>query len=397
MRGTSRREPVVVTGLGLITALGSGVEVVWRRLLQGDDVTGPLSRFPGDGYRVRRACQVPDAAPATGERDLKLEITCRAAEEAALQAGILPLHDPARVGVMVGTLGPSLNLYEERVGGGGEETIDRAMARCLLPGGAARAVASLIGCEGRVGTVLTACSAGSQALVVADRWIASGRADVMLVGGSELITQTQYTHFHNLRALSPDVCRPFDRRRRGLVLGEGAAFLVLEAERHARQRGTRILARVLGAGQSCDAYHMTAPEPTGEGARQAICASLADAGLTPDAVDYVSAHGTGTPLNDRVEARLLRDIFGADVPASSIKSMTGHCMGASSAIESAVCVLALRDRVVPPTIHFEEPDPECPLDCVPNQARSLDVRVAVNVSFAFGGNNCAVVFGAYDG
>jgi 3-oxoacyl-[acyl-carrier-protein] synthase II len=395
MRGNERGEGVVVTGLGLVTAHGSGVAPVWRSLLRGVDPTGPLVRFPADGYRVRSACQVTDTA-AGGAHDAKVEITWRAAHEAAVEAGILPLRDPRRVGVMVGTLGPSLNCYEDRVRAGGDASIDPAMSRRLMPGGAAGAVASALGCEGRVGTVLTACAAGSQALLAAGRWIAAGHADVMLVGGSEIITQTQYTHFHNLRALSPDVCRPFDRHRRGLVLGEGAAFLVLEAEQHARRRGAPLLARLLGGAQSCDAYHMTAPDPAGDGAGRAIRGALADAGVAAGDVDYVSAHGTGTPLNDRVEARVLRDVFGPDVVASSVKSMTGHCMGASSAIESAVCVLTLRDRVVPPTIHFEEPDPECPLDCVPNDARALDVRVAMNVSFAFGGNNCAVVLAAHD-
>jgi 3-oxoacyl-[acyl-carrier-protein] synthase II len=388
-----RGEEVVVTGLGLLTGLGSGVQRVWPRLLAGEDATGPLTRFPADGYRVRRACQVDDAE-AAGDGDLKLAITRRVAHEAAADAGLLPLAEPSRAGVLVGTLGPSLNVYEQRVRAEGEARIDRALACSLLPGAAARAVAEQLGCEGRVATMLTACAAGSQALILASRWIATGRADVMLVGGSEVLTQTQYTHFHNLRALARDFCRPFDRHRRGLVLGEGAAFVVLESGRHARRRGATIRARVLGAGESCDAYHMTAPEPTGSGARRAIDAALADAGLCPDDVGYVSAHGTGTILNDRVEAQVLRQRFGGRVPASSIKAMIGHCMGATSAIESIVCVLALRDQVVPPTIHHETPDPDCPIDCVPNQARAVRLRVALNLAFSFGGNNCAVAFGA---
>jgi 3-oxoacyl-[acyl-carrier-protein] synthase II len=218
----------------------------------------------------------------------------------------------------------------------------------------------------------------------------------MVVGGSDLITQTEYTHFHNLKALAPDVCRPFDRGRRGLVLGEGAGFLVLESERHARRRNAAVLAKILGTGASSDAYHMTAPEPSGAGARRAIDLALQDAGVSADAVDYVSAHGTGTPHNDRVEGRVLRELFGERAPAaSSIKSMIGHCMGAASAIEAVVCVLAMRDGVVPPTIHFTEPDPDCPIDCVPNQARELRPRVAMNDAFGFGGNNCIVLVGAH--
>jgi 3-oxoacyl-[acyl-carrier-protein] synthase II len=386
-------EPVVITGLGLITGLGSGVEEVWARLLAGDEATGRLTRFPADGYRVRLACQVDERAFPEGG-DLKLAITKRAAREAAVDAGILPLAQPSRTGLLMGTFGPSFNVYEDQVRSAGSTHIDRATACSLLPGAAAGAVADLLGCEGRVATLLTACAAGSQALVLASRWISMRLADVMLVGSSEILTQTAYTHFHNLRALSRDVCRPFDRHRRGLVLGEGASFLVLEAERHARRRGARIRARVLGGGETCDAYHMTAPEPTGAGAQLAIDAALAEGGLSPDAVGYVSAHGTGTVLNDRREAQLLRRRFGEGVPASSIKAMVGHCMGATSAMESVVCVLALRDQVVPPTIHYETPDPECPIDCVPNHARELRLRVAMNVAFAFGGNNCAIAFGA---
>jgi 3-oxoacyl-[acyl-carrier-protein] synthase II len=391
-----RSAAVVVTGVGLVTALGADVEATWTRMLAGVDATGDLSRFPADGYRVRRACEVAGPAPPNDDgASLMLEVARHAAFEAAAWAGVLPLPDPSRAGLVFGTLGSAdLGRYEARARAGHGETVDRAMATALMPSDVAAEVAGMLGCEGRVATVLAACASGNHAIAMASRWILSGRADLMLAGGADVISQTQYTHFHNLRALAPDVCRPFDRRRRGLVLGEGAGFLVLEAERHARRRGGRILARVLGAGSSADAFHMTAPEPNGEGARRAIGAALRDAGLSADAVDYVSAHGTGTPLNDRAEARLLRELFDSRVPASSIKSMIGHCMGGASAIEAITCVLALRDQIVPPTIHFEEPDPDCPIDCVPNAARPLRVRVALNNAFAFGGNNSIVVFGA---
>jgi 3-oxoacyl-[acyl-carrier-protein] synthase II len=386
---------VVITGVGLVTALGTSVDTVWPRLLAGQDGTGPVSRFPTEGYRVQRACEVIDLDP-TAVPDLTLDISMRAAKEAAAGADILPLDDPGRAGLMFGTMGSGLNLYEERVRAGGSPKLDRSMAEALLPGQYSSALANTLGCEGRVGSMLTACSAGNQALALGRRWIASGHADVMFVGGGQILTQTQYTHFHNLRALSPDVCRPFDRSRRGLVIGEGAAFLVLESERHAKRRGANILAKVLGAAASSDGHHMTAPDPSGDGAWRAITGALTDAGVGPNAVDYVSAHGTGTPWNERVEAQVVRLIFGRNIPASSIKSMIGHCMGGASAIESVICVLALRDQVVPPTAHFQEPDPECPIDCVPNPARALSVRVTLNISFALGGNNCVVVLGAYD-
>jgi 3-oxoacyl-[acyl-carrier-protein] synthase II len=391
-RGTGA--DVVVTGIGVVTALGAGVDTVWPRLLAGEDGTRELSRFPADAYRVRRACEVAYPGPHTGS-SLMLDITLQAGHEAAAGAGLLPLAEPDRVGIAFGTLGSAdLRRYEQRVRSGGSERIDRATATALLPSEVAGATAAALGCEGRVATVLAACASGNHAIALGRQWIRTGRADVVFAGGADVVSQTQYTHFHNLRALSPDVCRPFDRRRRGLVIGEGAAFLVLEDARHARRRGAQILARVLGVGASSDAYHMTAPEPTGEGARRALHAALADAGVSVESVDYVSAHGTGTLLNDRMEGLLIRELFGPRVPTSSVKSMIGHCMGAASAIEAVVCVLALRDQAVPPTTHFEEPDTECPIDCVPNVARQLAVRVAVNNAFAFGGNNCIVILGA---
>jgi 3-oxoacyl-[acyl-carrier-protein] synthase II len=385
---------VVVTGLGLVTALGAGVETVWRRLLAGEDATGALTRFPAEGYRVRRACQVPDGNGSERVGGLMLDVVLRAAREAVATAGLAPLARPERIGVVLGTLGSAdLAGYERVVRGGGGALADRGSAAALMPSEVTARLAATLGCEGRVVTLLAACASGNHAIAVGRRLIQARHADAMVVGGADVITQTQYTHFHNLKALAPEVCQPFDRRRRGLVLGEGAGFLVLEAEAHARHRGAAILASILGTGASADAYHMTAPEPTGEGARRAIGAALADAGLPSAALDYVSAHGTGTPLNDRVEGRLLLELC-PRTPASSIKSMIGHCMGAASAIEAAVCVLAIRDQVVPPTIHFAEADPDCAIDCVPNTARECRVRVALNNAFAFGGNNCIVVLGS---
>jgi 3-oxoacyl-[acyl-carrier-protein] synthase II len=393
-------ESVVVTGVGAVTALGLDVEETWSRLLSGADGTGPLSRFNGSGYRVRRACEVPTSAAGAGsaaESTLKCDIARRAAREAASSAGAGSAVEPARVGLVFATLASDLSPYEEQVRSGGGREIDRETAHHLMPSGIASDLASDLGCEGWVGTVLTACAAGNHAVAIGRKWILAGRADVMFVGGSDVITQTQYTHFHNVRSLSPNFCQPFDRDRRGLVIGEGAAFLVLESEAYARRRGAPILARVLGAGATCDAYHMTAPEPSGRGPEQAILAALADARLGADDIDYVCAHGTGTPLNDRVEAQTLRRLFGGRLPASSIKSMIGHCMGAASAIGAVASVLALRDQMAPPTIHFAEPDPDCPIDCVPNTARALRLRTVLNNALAFGGNNCALVLGEFDG
>lgn len=393
MQGKGGYRRVVVTGLGLVTALGSGVERVWKDLLAGRDATGDLSRFPAEAYRIRRACEVP----ARARSGILVEtIAAEAAEEALAQSGVDPEAAPERFGLILGTLGSAgLAEYERQARAAGRAGMDAAWARSLMPGTLAARLAVRFGCEGSVATVLAACASGNHAIALARRRIRSGEADTMLAGGADVLTQTQYTHFHNLRSLSPGFCRPFDRHRRGLVIGEGAAFLVLEEERRARARGAELLARVLGAGSSSDAHHMTAPDPTGAGAGRALSEALRDAQLDAGQVQYVSAHGTGTPHNDRMEGALLGRTFGPRLATSSIKSMIGHCMGAASAIEAVVCVLSLRDQCVPPTIHFEEPDPECPVDCVPNCARELPVKVAVNNAFGFGGNNSSVVLGAH--
>ena len=217
----------------------------------------------------------------------------------------------------------------------------------------------------------------------------------MIVGGVDVFAQTEFTYFHNLRSLAAEHCQPFDRNRRGLMIGEGAGMLVLESLERAARRGAPAYAEVMGYGLSADGFHVTSPDPSGAGAIRAMRAALRAAALAPGDIDYVSAHGTGTPANDRAEAVALRAVFGdrADrLPLSSVKSMIGHSMGAASAIESVVCCLALRDGVVPPTINYETPDPDCPVDCVPNTARPLALRAVMNNSFAFGGNNAVVVF-----
>jgi 3-oxoacyl-[acyl-carrier-protein] synthase II len=246
---------------------------------------------------------------------------------------------------------------------------------------------------GSVMTIPSACAAGNHAIAAAAGVLRSGRGDVMLAGGADAFSRITFTGFARLGAIAPERCQPFDRNRKGMVPGEGAAMLVLERATSARRRGARIYAEVAGCGLSCDAYHMTGGDPSADGAVRAMQGALADAGLTPDDVSYISAHGTGTPVNDRLEALALTRLFGAvRVPASSIKSMIGHAMGAASAIEAVACVLATVHDVVPPTIHYETPDPDCPLDCVPNAAREYRVDVAMNNAYGFGGNNASVVF-----
>jgi 3-oxoacyl-[acyl-carrier-protein] synthase II len=256
-------------------------------------------------------------------------------------------------------------------------------------------VAADFGFGGPATMLPTACAAGNYAIAHALDTLRAGRAEVMLAGGADAFSRITYAGFARLGAIAPELCQPFDRNRKGMIPGEGAAVLVLERFDHARQRGATIYAEVAGYGLSCDAHHMTAAHPEGDGAARAMAAALRDSRLDPQDVSYVSAHGTGTPTNDRLETIAVRRLFGAaarSLPVSSVKSMLGHTMGAASAIEGMVCALAVYEDRIPGTMNFEEPDPDCDLDCVPNQARELPVRVAMNNAYAFGGNNASVIF-----
>lgn len=245
----------------------------------------------------------------------------------------------------------------------------------------------------------TACAAGNYAIAHAFDVLRAGRADLMLAGGSDSFSRITYTGFAQLGAIAPEVCQPFDRYRKGMIPGEGAGVIVLEPLSAARHRGARIYAEISGYGLSCDAHHMTAAQPTGDGAMRAMKQALEQSGTNPEEVDYISAHGTGTATNDRLETLAVKKLFGDAayrIPMSSIKSMLGHTMGAASAIEAAACSLAVYHGRIPPTINLVEPDPECDLDYVPNYAREHTVRVAMNNAYAFGGNNASLIIKKYD-
>jgi 3-oxoacyl-[acyl-carrier-protein] synthase II len=245
----------------------------------------------------------------------------------------------------------------------------------------------------------TACAAGNYAIGYGFDVIRTGRADVMLAGGADPFSRITYMGFARLGAIAPQRCQPFDKNRQGMVPGEGAAVLVLEPLEAAKARGAAIIAEVLGYGVSCDAHHMTAAHPQGDGAIRAMAMAMEGSRVTVDDIDYISAHGTGTPTNDRVESLAVRRLFGAradKVPMSSIKSMLGHTMGAASAIEAVACALAISTGVIPPTINYETPDPECDLDYVPNKARKTDPRVILNNAYAFGGNNASLCLARFE-
>lgn len=398
---------VVVTGIGVVTSIGIGVEPFWRNVLAGQSGIGPVESFDTGRYAVHVGGEVKSFAPAEFVRTLPVDSIARASQfaiaaarlalaDAGLGAGGL---DPAAVGVVFGTTSGEPVMIEhfndlelsgarERLGG---EFIDQYPCHVL-----AAHVASELGFHGPNLVIPTACAAGNYAIAHALDALRFDEAEVMLAGGSDAFSRITYTGFARLGAIAPERVQPFDKNRKGMIPGEGAGVLVLEPLTRAQARGARIYAEVAGYGLTCDAHHMTAPQ--GDGAARAMQIAMADAGVAPHEVGYISAHGTGTAVNDRIETAAVKQAFGeaaSRVPVSSIKSMLGHTMGAASAIEAAACSLAVRDDRLPPTINFETPDPECDLDYVPNEARSQTVNVAMNNAYAFGGNNASVIFRKY--
>lgn len=319
-----------------------------------------------------------------------------ALEDARVPASLLRKY---KVGVLVGTTvgeRPMEELIETWARSGLDEVQREKISQAT-----ANNISANVGIEfktlGLNCLIPTACAAGNYCIGYGSDLIKNGDLDFALVGGSEAFSRIAYAGFQRLYAMSPDCCRPFDKNRKGMLLGEGASMLFLESLDSALKRNVPIYAEVLGYGMSCDAHHVTAPHP--DGVAKAMKNALADSALAPRDIDYISAHGTGTPMNDKVECHAIKDVFGEHakkIALSSIKSMLGHTLGAASAIEAATCCLTVKEGVIPPTINFQTPDPECDVDCVPNKARKADVKVALNNAFAFGGNNCCVVFGNTD-
>ena len=401
------RPPVVVTGIGVVTSIGIGVEPFWAHLLEGTSGIGPVESFDTSRYAVHVGGEVKGFDPGAFLQRLRPDSMARAsqlaiaaARLALIDASLAPDSvDPASVGVSLGTTSGEPAMIEQfddlELAGArariGPEFIGQYPCHVI-----AAHVASELGFLGPNVVIPTACAAGNYALAHALDTLRSHDADVMLAGGSDAFSRITYTGFARLGAIAPERCQPFDKNRKGMIPGEGAAVLLLERLDHARARGARIYAELTGYGLTCDAHHMTAPQ--GDGATRAMTIAMADAGVEPAQVGYISAHGTGTAVNDRIETLAVKQAFGDAayrVPVSSIKSMLGHTMGAASAIEAATCALAVRDDRLPPTIHFETPDPDCDLDYVPNVSRRQRVDVAMNNAYAFGGNNASVIFRKY--
>jgi 3-oxoacyl-[acyl-carrier-protein] synthase II len=413
MSGRPDHQRVVVTGLGLITPLGNDVPSSWAALVAGKSGVGPITQFDPSEYKTHIAAEVKDFDPTryvdkreARRMDRFLHFAAAAAREAINDAGLDMQHqDPRRVGVLVGsgigglgTLLEQLDVLHER----GPRRVSPFTVPGLMLNSASAHISIVTGARGPSLALATACATGSHALGEAANMIRDGRAEVMFAGGSEsAILRLTMVAFENMGALSTRndepqrASRPFDAGRDGFVMGEGAGIVVLERLDLARARGAHMYGEIAGYGATADAYHITAPAENGQGAAECMQVALDDAGLQPSAVDYINAHGTSTPLNDISETRAIKTVFGEQayrVAISSSKSMTGHLMGSAGAIEAIFSLLAIRDQILPPTINYEVPDPECDLDYVPNQARPAEVNVVMSNSFGFGGHNAILIF-----
>lgn len=396
---------IAITGIGLICALGPTREAVWRHMLDGACGIRPVSQFDTEDYRSGVAAEVDlsdawaDATPFRRRRWSRSDMMAvLAATEAEQDAGLLDSGiDRRRVGVLLGAGTGDLVRNEAYYFTMRQKGIDRARPSWIHNHFASTpvdVVASHLGVEGMRNCLVAACSSSTIAIQQGVDAIRAGRLDAAFAGGTDALARLTFAGFNALRLMDPEPCRPFDKGRNGMNIGEGAAILVLEEMARARARGAHIYAEIAGCSFTCEAYHPTAPEPEGRAIGQTIASALKDAGIDAGAVDHVNAHGTATPQNDRAESRGLHVVFGdraRRLPVTSIKAMIGHCLGAAGALEAAAVAMTIDRGVIPPTIHHETPDPECDVDVVANEAREARVRCVVSTSLAFGGNDSALV------
>ncbi len=416
--GTNGRRRVVITGLGTVTPLGKDMRSSWENLVAGKAAAGPITAFDTTGFAVTFACEAKDFEPTqwierkqARRMDRCAQMIVAAAHQAGGDAGLEVEQESDRVGVSVATAMGGLESFEdacETLITRGPDRVNPFSIPAIIPNMGAARVSIELGTNGPLSSQCTACAASTMAIGDGLDAIRLGRADVMLAGGGEApITRVGIAGFSAMRALSqrnddPEhASRPFEADRDGFVMGEAGAVLVLEELEHATQRRARIYAELVGYGVSSDAQHLTEPDPTGESPARAMRMAFADAGISPDQIDYINAHGTSTPLGDASETRVIKRALGEHiarkVPISSTKGATGHCLGAAGAVEAIFCTLAIHEGVVPPTINYETLDPECDLDYVPNEAREADVSIAVSNSSGFGGHNASIVLRRFDG
>jgi 3-oxoacyl-[acyl-carrier-protein] synthase II len=406
----------VVTGLGVVSPLGCDLNVFWQRLCSGHSGARRVTRFDASKIATRIAAEVVDFEidkfiPKKEQRrmDPFCHYAVAAAKMAIVDSGlVMSSEDPFRVGCLIGAGIGGISTLEEQHSillNKGPDRCSPFMIPMMIVNMASGLVAIEHGLKGPNFSVVSACASGAHSIGEGMRMIQGNRADVIVTGGAEAaISPLGMGGFASMKAMStrndaPEkASRPFDAERDGFVMGEGAGIVVIEELEHARKRGARIYCELSGYGATCDASHITAPAPGGEGAARSMQLAMADAGLTPADIDYVNAHGTSTPLNDKNETQAIKTAFGAErarkVMVSSTKSMTGHLLGAAGGLETVICALAIKNGIVPPTINYEHPDPDCDLDYVPNAARQTAVRAALNNSLGFGGHNSTLLLKA---
>ncbi len=409
---------VVVTGLGAVTALGDSTDELWKRLCDGESGVGPITLFDPAQFRTKFAGEVPDwsADDVLDSKEAKrmdrfAQFAVVAALRAVAMSGIdFAKENPFRCGAILGTSIGGLKEIEvnhvkllER----GPEKVSPFTIPKLIANAGSGQVSILWGLRGPNTTVVTACASATNAIADAMRWIQVGGADVMITGGAEAaVTPMTLAAFNRMKALSErndmptGASRPFDLNRDGFVLSEGAGLLVLEELEHAQKRGAPILAELRGFGVTADGVHITQPDPEGIGAAKAISLALESAGLEPEEIDYINAHGTSTPLGDEAETKAIKSVFGAHafkVSISSTKSQLGHLLGASGGVELVISIMAMKHNIVPPTINLETPDPRCDLDYTPNQPRERRIDIVLSNSFGFGGHNATVIASRFKG
>jgi len=391
---------VVVSGLGVVSPYGAGAKAFWTGLASGECAIRPLTMIQTEGFRSRIAAEVPcevmDALGVSRRRSRADRMALAAAREALADADVAP-RDRADMALVVGAVGGGMlegeGWYREEAPRQRPSRGNRAL-RSILPASHADVLGWRLALGGPRETVVMACASGAASIALGADLIRSGVTPLALAGGVDAITRICFMGFNALKLLDPEPCRPFDRGRRGMSIGEAAAFVVLEDSGHCRRRGGRALGELLGAAVTTDAHHVTAPHPEGEGMVRAMSDALAAAGREPGDIGYVNAHGTGTPQNDRVEGVAMARVFGEGrVLVSSTKSLVGHTMAAAGSVEAAATVLALQHGLIPPTANLTDPDPEVPFDCVAQTARPVELRAALSNSFGFGGQNVSLIFG----
>jgi len=399
---------VVVTGIGVVSSIGIGRDTFWKNLIAGKSGISTVESFDTSEYKTHIGGEIKDFKPEKyiEKRHIKewgraTQLAMTAAKEAINDAKLdLWKFRDEKIGVIIGTTMGEGQVLEEIDSTWLRSTEDAIPPNLIssYPGNALSGNISFkFDLKGLSLTIPTACSSGNYSIGYSFDQISQGKNRIMFTGGTDAFSRVAFTGFNRLFATAKSKCSPFDKNREGMLVGEGAGILILEELEHALKRDVDIYAEILGYGLSCDAFHMTAPSI--EGIKKVIIKTLRNSSISTKDIDYISAHGTGTIPNDKAECAAIKEVFGKDVKSvsiSSIKSMLGHSMGAASAIEAISCCLAISNGVIPPTINYETPDPDCDIDCVPNKAREQDVNIALNNSFAFGGNNACVAFGKYE-